>query len=111
MGLLEIGYHFVIQEGGQITECRPHDTVGSHLRPSNSTTIGIALAGGLLNGEPADTFDADQKDALRFLCAYLAQFYGELPLLGHSERSPHRALRQCPPTDMEKLRTWTKTHR
>lgn len=116
MGLLEIGYHFVIQEDGQITECRPHNTVGSHLRPANDSTIGVALAGGRGpddgDGLPTalDTFKPDQKDALRFLCAvYLPKFYGVLPLLGHSERSPRRATRPCPPTDMEAIRAWIKT--
>lgn len=136
MGLLEIGYHFLILQDGKLVSCRPHTVQGSHCRGKlNRVSIGVCLAGGLgmvlcedcggsglrlspLTGEPTecltcdgiqrvegpeDNFTPAQWETLRGLMAYLGEFYGPLPLRGHSEvHSRHH--RACPPVNMNEVR-------
>lgn len=124
-GLLEIGYHYLILRDGKLVECRPHNSVGAHVRHRNMDSIGVCLAGGVhepcgavgncqacevrsehrLCDEPEDNFTPAQGETLRGLMAYLATFYGPLPLVGHSEDHP-RHTRQCPAINMEKARQW-----
>ena len=125
MGLLEVGYHFIIMQTGKLITCRPHHVVGAHMRFRNKYTIGVALEGGLEDEEvctkthdrcyegtgcpycepgPVDNFNADQKETLRLLMVYLRSLYGPIPLRGHSEVNP-RHTRRCPAlNDMEAIR-------
>lgn len=129
MGLLEIGYHFLILQDGRLVECRPHDTQGSHVRgKANRDSIGVCLAGGLSPTEvctrcgefaisqretcalalcnfvhpPEDNFTGAQWETLRNLRAYLQEFYGVLPVLRHSDIHAYHS-RSCPPITPEKL--------
>lgn len=115
LGLLDVGYHYVIFPDGKLLETRPHDTVGSHCSGHNEDSIGVCLIGGRreVPGEDgevslriADTFTDAQKETLRWLYhTFLTPAYGSLSLRGHSESGrEHRGL--CPATNMEKLRTW-----
>lgn len=114
LGLLDIGYHYVIFPNGKFLETRPHDTVGSASTGHNQDSIQVCLVGGRRvtpgpDGEeilvPADTFTSDQKETLRWLyLEYLTQAYGSLSLKGHSELGRHPGL--CPSLNMEHLRTW-----
>lgn len=48
LGLLEIGYHFLILRDGRLVETRPHTVQGSHCKGKlNRAYIGVCLAGGL----------------------------------------------------------------
>lgn len=126
MGLLEVGYHYLILQDGKLVGCRPHNVQGTHAKGANRDSIGVCLAGGLseprvlmcdcvadskpchpecLAPEPEDNFTEVQMGTLCGLMDYLSQFYGELPLRGHSEVSP-RHHHECPPIDMEKVREW-----
>ena len=117
LGLLDIGYHYVIFPDGKFLETRPHDTVGSACTGFNHDSVQVCLVGGRRvmpgpDGEeiltPSDTFTADQKDTLRWLYLdYLTPAYGPLSLTGHSELGRHRGL--CPALNMEKLRAWLNT--
>lgn len=122
MGLLQVGYHALILTDGRLIECRPHNVQGSHMRgKANLDSVGVCVEGGLgevrldwnpegdgygPQQDPEDNFTPDQWSTLRHLRAYLSTFYGELPLVGHSEAHPHHH-RQCPPTNMERVRAWT----
>lgn len=109
IGLLEIGYHYLILRDGNLITCRPDDTIGSHCRWHNEASIGVALAGGVdEEGAPEDNFTAAQWEALKLLRLYLVPRYGPLLLRGHTELPEYRGRhRACPPVDMEKIRTWT----
>lgn len=134
MGLLSIGYHFLILQEGRLIECRPHTAMGAHCKGLDRETIGVCLAGGVgedrapvcVSGhdrchegafegcpycehrdEPEANFTRAQGETLRFLMDYLRTAYCNplLPLRGHYEERPHRA-RQCPPMDMDEVRRW-----
>jgi hypothetical protein len=121
-GLLDIGYHFLIDRDGRPLSTRPHDTIGSHCPGYNWGWIGVALAGGVSeafspyegwDGEhmvriPEDNFTPAQGSGLRDLMRYLTEAYGPpLPLMGHSELPKHQHReRRCPPMDMEGVREW-----
>lgn len=118
MGLLDIGFHYVIPRTGPALPCRPHNVQGAHIRgKANREYIGVCLAGGLseefyvhdIGCTPTrvseDNFTPEQGETLRSLMAYLTLLYGPLPLVGHYEIRTGRP-HQCPPTDMEKVRTW-----
>lgn len=117
-GLLDIGYHFVIFENGELIETRPHATQGSHAGIRyNRTHIGVCLIGGLRyrpgeDGEQiehhCDTFTIEQKAKLKELWSYLKEIYGQdLELKGHTELQGftlRHGSKPCPPMDMETFR-------
>lgn len=100
MGLLEVGYHAIIMEDGRLIECRPHTVMGVHANHHNDHTLGVALAGGVRNGQPADTFTPAQWDALALLWWMYERHYGPLTLTTHSSINRRRS-RMCPPLEKE----------
>lgn len=120
MGLLDIGFHFIIFADGRHLMTRPHDTIGSHCPGFNKDSIGIVLQGGVRlrageDGEEirvqADTFAPVQMEALGFLWRWLSEFYPGLELKAHSEMGRHK-LRPtiCPPLDIDQVRKqWQPT--
>lgn len=104
-GLLSVGYHFIIDRDGQVQECRPHATMGSHCPGRNHDTIGVCLMGGLSDaGDQEDNILAQQLVALRTLVMGIRGLYGgSVPILGHGEvQNPHD--RACPCVDMKEIR-------
>ena len=57
-GYLDVGMHYVIDERGLVTACRPDRLIGTGCRPHNGTALSI-----LLTGSPP--FEEDQLVALR----------------------------------------------
>lgn len=121
LGLLDIGYHYVVFKDGAHLATRPHDRFGSHTPGFNKDSIGIVLQGGvrLRPGEDGeelrvqvDNFTDAQMETLRFLVGYLTEIYGELELVGHTELGRHQhRLVQCPPLSMERIRQLCQTSR
>lgn len=119
LGLLTIGYHYVIFQDGTHLCTRPHDTIGSHTRGFNDEWLGVCLAGGRreINGpdgeiilQPADNFTQAQRETLQWLFKHLSEVYGSLLLKGHSELGTHKNSRvPCPSLNMERLRQWLDT--
>lgn len=128
MGLLEVGYHFVIMRDGSTFSARPIDCIGTHTRGLDWGYLGVALVGGRHDfcplcasgdcqgfvpecpkDDPADNFTPEQGRALRTLLTLtIRPLYGDIPVLGHSEaRERHPTL--CPACDMKELRTWIAT--
>lgn len=116
LGLLDIGYHFVIFADGSHLCTRPHDVMGSHTPGYNKDSIGVVMQGGVRlrpgeDGEEiqaqADTFTSAQMETLRFLWGWLNGIYRtELRLDGHGELGRHKLRpKLCPPCDMDKVRT------
>lgn len=113
LGLLEVGYHYIIFPDGNPVCTRPHDRVGAHAPGFNKDSIGVYLAGGLRyrdgpDGEQiavqCDNFTPAQWHTLRFLMAELRGYYPELDLKGHGELLHRPRPHMCPPVDMEKVR-------
>lgn len=115
LGLLSIGYHFVLWPDGKFLETRPHHTIGAHTPGFNEDSVGVCLIGGRRvrpgdDGEEieyaCDTFSPEQRATLRWLLQYLSEAYGSMTLKGHSELGNHRHRHQCPSLNMEALRQW-----
>ena len=95
-GWSDIGYHYLIDRDGTVTEGRPVERSGAHARGHNKGSVGIALWGGH-GGEQDDLFEQHftpaQDRALRKLIAQLRMEYPAITkVLGHNEVSP----KQCP---------------
>lgn len=92
----DIGYHYLIDRDGTISEGRPIDQAGSHAKGHNSTSVGIALWGGH-GGSQDDKFEEnftpEQDRSLRKLIAQLRMEYPAIStIMGHNEVSP----KMCP---------------
>lgn len=99
-GLLDVGYHLVIERDGRLVQTRPLNVIGSHLPGHNHDSIGICLAGNEERG-----FTEAQLEALQGLINMPG--LRELPLLGHYEiprSGTRRSGCKCPCLDMNKLR-------
>lgn len=124
MGLLNVGYHFLITRDRGVIACRPHDVIGAHCPGYDRESIGICLAGGVekchprecVHAEdicdnctefPTDNFTPTQKQDLKDLVAYLRECYGPVRLWGHTELPRHtNHPHACPPLDMHELRSF-----
>lgn len=94
-GWSDIGYHFVIDRDGTVTQGRPLERVGSHTRGRNTGTIGVCLLGGFgaaATDAFAEHFTPSQDRALRALIADLQRKYGKLAVSGHNQW----AAKACP---------------
>lgn len=110
MGLMEIGYHFIIDRDGHLTETRPMALIGTHTPGHDMDSIGVCLIGGRNElGQTEDNFTEDQKRTLFDLIRKLKRDYGGIAVAGHDElvqgrhRHKGRAV-MCPACDMEDLR-------
>lgn len=108
MGLLDIGYHYIIERDGEVVEGRGRDVIGSHTPGHNMDSIGVCLVGGREEegGDGVDNFTRDQRLSLLRLLHELRQVYPGIKLKGHSEvqKYRNRSLPPCPPIDMDELR-------
>ena len=108
MGLLSIGYHYIVERDGTVVKGRDRDLIGSHAPGHNLDSIGICLVGGRdhdHNGE--DNFTYAQRKAVIRLCAELRKHYQRpLTIVGHTEiqRYFQRNMPPCPMLDMDILR-------
>lgn len=107
MGLLTVGYHFIIERDGSLVKGRDVDRIGTHAPGNNMDSIGVCLVGGRdHNHQAEDNFTYEQRKSLLRLIHDLKKLYGNLKVLGHSEvqRYRNRSLPRCPYIDMELLR-------
>jgi hypothetical protein len=100
-GLLEGGYHFVIERNGECIPCRPNDVFGSHTRMANHDSVAICLGGGW-EGKADHT--PEQLTALSLLVQTLRAAYGPLPLVGQNEVWRRPGSPRSPAIDMDQLR-------
>ena len=86
-GWSDIGYHFVIRRSGKLEVGRAVDTIGSHVKGHNATSIGICLAGGLddKTWEPTNNFTGAQWETLKKLLTTLSRRYPGAKVLGHRD--------------------------
>ncbi|MEW6121270.1 MAG: N-acetylmuramoyl-L-alanine amidase [Pseudomonadota bacterium] len=106
IGLLDIGYHILIDRDGKVLICRPGDTMGSHTPGYNDESLGVCLLGGANEeGEPEDNFTQVQKDALKWTIEWLWRKWPEAKVVGHTELARYRKRKlRCPSLDMGALR-------
>lgn len=95
-GWSDIGYHYLIDRDGTLTEGRPIELSGAHARGHNKHSVGISLWGGH-GGDQDDLFEEnftpEQDRALRKLIAQLRMEYPAITRIrGHNEISS----KMCP---------------
>lgn len=100
-----IGYHYVIPLDGSIEPGRAVAETGAHVQGHNANSIGICLIGGVdARGRAADTFNAEQYDALETLLRALRDKYPSTKIMGHRDFPGVR--KDCPSFD---VRAWCRT--
>jgi N-acetylmuramoyl-L-alanine amidase len=102
-----IGYHYFIKRDGTLETGRDLERVGAHARGHNTNSIGVCLAGGLVEGgneektdEWEDNFDPRQMETLGQLIADLRHDYPGIGVLGHRDLPGVR--KDCPSFDVRK---------
>lgn len=88
-GWSDIGYHFVIQLDGTISQGRPIDKSGAHTKGNNKDSIGICYIGGLdAEKKSKDTMTAKQNKSFRMLVLGIKTLFGDhITIHGHNEFS------------------------
>ncbi len=114
-GWSDIGYHYVIEDGGMVSPGRPEDRPGAHVRGLNDRSLGICVTG---HGDIED-FNLDQYFSLYTLLNQLCRKYHIYctRVIGHREAhlkadvpDPHKT---CPGVKVnmdhirETLSSWT----
>ena len=85
-GWKTIGYHYIVDQAGNIFEGRPIEQPGAHCLNHNQNSIGIAYCGGLNHeGKPTDTRTPEQRAALLGLLTELKQRFPEAVIHSHSD--------------------------
>lgn len=80
-GWTGFGYHYFVNKKGDIFKGRPDDTIGSHAKGFNSTSIGICFEGNFEKETPTQ----EQIDVGLELVEYLKKKYGISRVKGHGE--------------------------
>ena len=81
-----IGYHWVIDQEGNILKGRDEKYAGEHVKHYNQHAIGVCYIGGKDDkGKDADTHTPEQKAALWFLLKDLKESYPTAKILGHRD--------------------------
>lgn len=89
-GYADIGYHYVVDGHGRVSEGRTIRARGAHTGGFNTGTIGVVLLGNFEQAEPTEM----QWQAARRLGRYLADTYNLTHLAGHRDFQP--AVTVCP---------------
>lgn len=98
-GWQDIGYHYLIDRDGAVSQGRPVEKTGAHCRGRNKGTIGVSLFGGHGSSERdqfADHYTDAQEAALRGLIGDLKAEHGNLKVSGHNQY----AAKACPGFDV-----------
>ena len=87
-GWSDIGYHYLIDRDGTVTEGRPLERTGAHAKGHNTGSVGISLFGGHggnVSDQFEDNFTEDQNLAQRALIAKLKADHPITKIIGHNE--------------------------
>ncbi len=87
-GWSDIGYHYLIDRDGTVTEGRPLERTGAHAKGHNTGSVGISLFGGHggnVSDQFEDNFTEDQDRALRELMDRLKAEHPATKIIGHNE--------------------------
>lgn len=81
-GWSDIGYHYVIDRGGNLRLARPVWRIGAHCRGYNATSIGIAVMG---NFEESGMSWTQPGDGLRILLVEMKRRHPGVVIRTHSD--------------------------
>lgn len=107
-GFNGIGYHYVIGVDGSVSQTRPLEKLGAHVKGHNANSIGISLVGGLGGPDKLNPglFTRPQWASLKTLVQTLKAKYPAARICGHRDLSPdldgdgevepHEWLKLCP---------------
>ena len=86
-GWSDIGYHFLIRRNGYVATGRPIERIGAHTKGYNSSSIGIALVGGVdKHGKPDFNFTFEQMESLKAHVDSLLTIYPHIDeIRGHRD--------------------------
>jgi peptidoglycan hydrolase-like protein with peptidoglycan-binding domain len=76
-----IGYHYFINKKGEIFKGRPDDTIGSHAKGYNATSLGLCFEGDFEKEVPTQ----EQIEAGLELVSYLKKKYNIKKVKGHKD--------------------------
>ena len=96
-GYADIGYHYLIDENGNIYEGRSLNVRGAHTGGHNTGTIGIVLLGNFEETEPTEA----QISSLLKLSQCLRDEYQITHIAGHRDFQPDETV--CPGKNLEAL--------
>jgi N-acetylmuramoyl-L-alanine amidase len=100
-----VGYHYIIEMDGKITQLAEESQVTNGVAGFNSNSIHISYIGGInLKGKPLDTRTPDQKYAMEVLVHKLKKKYPTAIVQGH--RDFPKVAKACPSFDVKE---WLKT--
>ena len=108
-GWKSIGYHFVVEDDGQLIACKPLDRVGMHVKGHNTHSIGICLVGD--NTSETECWTPSQTRTLGLLHFVLSAMFPEAVWLGHRDMPDTATL--CPGLDIRTylgLPLWNMLH-
>jgi len=88
-----IGYHYVIDDNGEVEAGRPEYWTGAHVKGYNTNSLGICMTG--KNGN----FTSAQWDMLHRLCIELKRRYAGVTFYGHRDLDERKS---CPGFDVRK---------
>lgn len=92
-GFAGIGYHYLVMTDGTVCPGRPLETPGAHCLGHNAASVGVCYVGGLdPQGLPADTRNAQQREALLDLLKELKRKFPAAEIHGHRDY----AAKACP---------------
>jgi hypothetical protein len=94
-GYADIGYHYLIDEAGRVSEGRYIRARGAHTGGYNTGTIGVVLLGNFEEGKPP----LAQQQALQNLGGHLTHTYSLTHLAGHRDFQP--GVTVCPGVHLE----------
>lgn len=80
-----VGYHYLINHEGELTQCRQDDDEGAHTKGLNFQSIGVCMEGNFSVEEPTEK----QKETLGKLLVDLCEKY----FMDVTDIYPHRAFR------------------
>ena len=96
----DIGYHWVIDQEGNILKGRDEKYAGEHVKHYNQHAIGVCYIGGMdEQGRYADTRTPAQKAALHYLLEELKDTYPQAKIVGH--RDFPNVAKPCPCFDAQ----------
>jgi hypothetical protein len=92
LGLLDIGYHYVIERDGLIVLGRPHWAVGSHWRTWNPDSVAICMA-----NDVAEPLTPEASASLTTLIHLTREEFGNsLPVYSHCLHGEHPLVQHFP---------------
>ena len=88
-GWNDIGYHFLVDRGGNIYQGRPETVIGAHVGGANTGNIGVCLLGCYHPPETSclQEITTESREAVVKLFSWISDTYGQNPslLLGHRD--------------------------